>query len=149
MDILIAAHVVAGGNVCRGATHANLHREEETLHSCTRLTVGGAAAGTGRAPGAAESSGRPDGTQRLTAGLDLHTVSSRVTLAQNRADAFTVVNLTLFNDRMVMGLELSGSIYNLFDTRYGYPGGEEHRQDVLPQDGRTARVKLAYRFGGE
>jgi iron complex outermembrane receptor protein len=46
------------------------------------------------------------------------------------------------------GLELSASIYNLFDTKYGYPGGDEHVQDVLYQDGRTFRLKLTYTFRG-
>lgn len=44
------------------------------------------------------------------------------------------------------GLELSGSAYNLFDTKYSDPGGDEHKQDSIEQDGRTFRVKLTYRF---
>jgi len=38
------------------------------------------------------------------------------------------------------------SVYNLFDTRYGYPGAEDHLQDVLPQEGRSLRFRLSRRF---
>jgi iron complex outermembrane receptor protein len=38
------------------------------------------------------------------------------------------------------------SAYNLFDTHYGYPGAEDHVQDVLPQEGRSVRLKLTYSF---
>ena len=43
-------------------------------------------------------------------------------------------------------LDVSAGIYNLFDTRYAFPGGPEHVQEALPQNGRTFRVKLTYRF---
>ncbi len=84
---------------------------------------------------------------KLTAGLDLHVVSSRQTLAGNPADAFVLANLTLLSTDWLPGLELSGTIYNLLDSRYGYPGGEEHAQDILYQDGTTGRFKISYRFG--
>ncbi len=29
---------------------------------------------------------------------------------------------------------------------YGYPGGSEHTQDIIEQDGTSFRVKLTYRF---
>jgi outer membrane receptor for ferrienterochelin and colicin len=86
--------------------------------------------------------------KRVSLGLDLHYVSSRRTLAGNMAPGFTAVNLTVFSERLFKGLVLSGSIYNLLGTRYGDPGGEEHREDILIQDGRKARLTLSYRFGG-
>ncbi len=84
----------------------------------------------------------------LTAGLDLHYISSRRTLAGNTAPGFVLTNLTLFSERLFKRFELSGSIYNLLDSRYGYPGGGEHLEDVIYQDGRNVRLKLAYMFGG-
>lgn len=83
----------------------------------------------------------------ITAGLDLHYVSSRRTNTGNEAPGFAVVNFTLFKQRVFKGLELSGSVYNLLDARYGYPGGHEHVEDILYQDGRNARLKLTYTFG--
>ena len=50
---------------------------------------------------------------------------------------FLLTNVTLFSQHLVSGLEISASLYNLFDTHYGDPGAEEHRQDVIPQDGRS------------
>jgi len=88
-------------------------------------------------------------SKRLNAGLDLHYGSSRRTRAGNRAAGFFLSNLTLSTKQFGGGFELSGSIYNLFDKNYGYLGGDEHRQDMIFQDGRTGRVKLTYAFGGD
>ncbi len=79
-------------------------------------------------------------------GLELQYTSTVKTLAGNDAAGFVLVNWTLFSRRLVKGLEVSLSLYNLLDTKYGFPGAEEHRQDIIPQDGRTFRVKLTYRF---
>jgi outer membrane receptor for ferrienterochelin and colicins len=86
--------------------------------------------------------------RKVFAGLDVRYFSSRRTRAGNTANGFVLPNLTLFSMPAGKGLELSASIYNLFDTKYGYPGGDEHVQDVLYQDGRTFRLKLTYTFRG-
>ncbi len=52
----------------------------------------------------------------------------------------------LLGERIAGKAELSASIYNLFDTRYSDPGGQEHVQDLIAQDGRSYRLKLSYRF---
>lgn len=83
---------------------------------------------------------------RIFAGVELQYTSSLRTLAGRRADEFLIANATLFSRELVKGLEFSASVYNLFDTDYGYPGGAEHAQDVIVQDGRTFRLKLTYRF---
>jgi iron complex outermembrane receptor protein len=72
----------------------------------------------------------------------------RTTVAGGTAGGFIVSNLTLFSKDLLPGLELSGSVYNLFDKQYGdpTPGLPQNRQDVLGQDGRTFRVKITYRF---
>jgi len=56
------------------------------------------------------------------------------------------VNWNLFSQHLIKGVELSAGVYNLFDSRYGFPGGSGHLQDVIEQDGRTFRLKLTYRF---
>jgi outer membrane receptor for ferrienterochelin and colicin len=68
------------------------------------------------------------------------------TLADHYADNFWITNLTMTYENLVKGLELSASVYNLFDVDYGHPGGGEHVQDIIEQDGRSFRVKLTYRF---
>jgi outer membrane receptor for ferrienterochelin and colicins len=62
------------------------------------------------------------------------------------ADSAWVANLTLFSGRIAENLEVSASLYNLFDTDVSFPGGPGHVQDVLYHDGRTWRVKVTYRF---
>ncbi|MBN1916811.1 MAG: TonB-dependent receptor [Verrucomicrobia bacterium] len=84
--------------------------------------------------------------QRLSTGLEVRYTGTRLTLGGNEADDFVVANLTLVAAHLADGLSLSASIYNVFDTRYGHPGSEEHIQDIIDQDGRSFRLKLVYRF---
>ena len=84
--------------------------------------------------------------EKLFAGLEARYTSGRHTLAGHTTDGFFVTNLTLFNQYLLKGLEVSGSVYNVFDQHYGDPGASEHRQDVITQDGRTFWVKLKYGF---
>jgi iron complex outermembrane receptor protein len=37
-------------------------------------------------------------------------------------------------------------VYNLFDANYADPAGPDFTQDAIPQNGRSFRVKLTYRF---
>jgi outer membrane receptor for ferrienterochelin and colicins len=68
------------------------------------------------------------------------------TLTRNTADDFVLANFTLFSRELVKGLELSAGVHNLLDTKYGYPGAEDHLQDVIQQNGRTFFGKLTYKF---
>jgi iron complex outermembrane receptor protein len=85
-------------------------------------------------------------SDKLFASPELQYMSDRSTLGGNRLPGFMVANLTIFSQKLLDGLELSGSAYNLFDKRYHDPSGEELIQDSIEQDGRTFRVKLTYRF---
>ncbi len=79
------------------------------------------------------------------AGVETQYVGSRRTLQSTTGD-YWLVNLTLSSIRLATGLEVSASVYNLFDRRYADPGAEEHQQDSIPQDERTFRLKLVYTF---
>jgi len=83
---------------------------------------------------------------RLFAGVETRYLSSRYTLSRKTVSDFFVTNLTLFSQNILKNTEVSFSIYNLFDQRYGDPGAEEHRQDIIEQDGRTFWVKLKHTF---
>jgi outer membrane receptor for ferrienterochelin and colicins len=84
--------------------------------------------------------------EKLFLSIEEQYTSRRKTLAgHHTGDAF-VTNVTLFSKSFLKGLEMSASIYNLFDQKYSDPGGGEHWQDKIEQDGRTFRVKLTYRF---
>lgn len=82
----------------------------------------------------------------LEAGVEGQYVGERRTLANGRAAGYALVNLTLVTRKLARGLEVSASVYNLFDKDYGDPGSEEHAQDILWQDGRSLRLSGTYRF---
>ncbi|HEX2767703.1 MAG TPA: TonB-dependent receptor, partial [Geobacteraceae bacterium] len=97
--------------------------------------------------------------EKVFLGIEEQFTDRRKTLvAGNFAKSFFVTNLTLFSRDLLENLKLSASLYNLFDCRYGDPGGAEHIQDpgrfkdanrpldIIQQDGRTFRVKLTYKF---
>ena len=62
------------------------------------------------------------------------------------AGGFFLSNITLSSQKLFRGFELSASIYNLVNNRYGDPVSEELRQNIIEQDGRTFRFKLSYHF---
>jgi hypothetical protein len=42
-------------------------------------------------------------------------------------------------------LALSVVVHNVFDADISAPGSEEHRQQLIPQDGRTVAVRATWR----
>jgi len=94
--------------------------------------------------------------EKVFGSLEFQYVSSRTTMHVSPitgedvpgrdAAGFGVVNFTLFSRNLVKNLEVSGSVYNLLDTGYSDPATRFHHQDLIPQDGRTFRLKLTYRF---
>jgi iron complex outermembrane receptor protein len=85
-------------------------------------------------------------TDRVFAGLELQYVSRRATVGGSHADGYVVTNLTVFSRRWLPGLELTGGVYNLFDEHYSDPASPPLLPDVIPQDGRSLRMKLTYEF---
>jgi iron complex outermembrane receptor protein len=71
--------------------------------------------------------------EKLLSGIEVQYMSKRKTIADKYADAFFVTNLTVFSQKLIRGLEISGSIYNLFDKKFANPGSMEHRQDTIEQ----------------
>jgi outer membrane receptor for ferrienterochelin and colicins len=93
--------------------------------------------------------------QKVFASLEFQYISSRrtyfttstgETMRGMDAGGFETVNFTLFSHDLIKNLDFSGSVYNLFDTRYGDPSSRFHLQDIIEQDGRSFRLKLTYRF---
>lgn len=78
--------------------------------------------------------------------------SSRQNAAGEKIDGAAIVNLTLLSRDLLEGLDLSASVYNLFDTRYAMPVGPEQTNSLgeslrsIQQDSITFRVKATYRF---
>jgi outer membrane receptor for ferrienterochelin and colicins len=83
---------------------------------------------------------------RVSLGFELQGVSSARTLAGDKVDPYVVGNVTLFSRRIHKNLDVSASIYNVFDQRYGDPGGPSFPQDIHFLEGRSLRVKVTYSF---
>ncbi len=83
---------------------------------------------------------------KLSLGLEGIYNSSRETLQARDSGDIWLLNATLLSRELRPGLEISASIYNLLDHQYRYPGGPAEAQDTIPQDGRTLRLKVTYRF---
>lgn len=84
--------------------------------------------------------------EKLSAGLQLQALSSRLTPRRELAAPHAVANLTLFSHEWIKNLDASLSLYNLFDSRHGDPVDAGFRQATIPQDGRALRCKFTYRF---
>jgi outer membrane receptor for ferrienterochelin and colicins len=85
-------------------------------------------------------------SDRLFFGTELLYTGPRKTLKERETDDAFLLNLTLFWARAVKGLDLSCTLYNLLNQDIGEPGSEEHRQDIIFQDGISFRVKATYSF---
>lgn len=83
---------------------------------------------------------------KVFSGFELQYSSATQNLAHQATGSYVLANWTIFSAELAKGLDVSASVYNLFDRKYGYPGGPEHLQESIPQDGRTLRVKLTYHF---
>lgn len=81
---------------------------------------------------------------RASAGADWET--GRRTVQDTRTRAFVIGNLNLEYAPTGTPLRLSLRIQNLFNSRWATPGGFEHVQAEIPQNGRNATVRLEYRF---
>jgi outer membrane receptor protein involved in Fe transport len=57
-----------------------------------------------------------------------------------------VANLTLRALGLAPGWEISAGAYNVFGARYADPVPLDYRQDTIPQDGPTFRLKVMRRF---
>ncbi len=85
--------------------------------------------------------------KNIFVGVEEQCMSRRRTLAGEYAESFYLTNLTLFTQHLIDRLEVSASVYNLFDKIYGDPVSADLSPiDVVLQDGRTYRVKVTYAF---
>ena len=83
--------------------------------------------------------------RQLYASTDIDYVSRRNTLQGNFAEAYAVPNFTLFSNA-IKHWEVSVSLYNAFNQRFGDPAGPDNPEDIIIQDGRNFRVRFAYHF---
>ena len=84
--------------------------------------------------------------EKLSTGIEVQYTGWQRTPKGDVAGGYVTANLTLLSRELIKNLEISGSIYNVLDQKYGNPAPIENRQSVIMQDGRTFRLKLTYRF---
>jgi len=84
--------------------------------------------------------------KKLFGAVDAQYTSSRLTLAGTRLDAFPIFNLTLLGHALGQHLDVSASLYNVFDKKYFDPGRPEDVENAIQQDGTSFRIKLTCRF---
>jgi outer membrane receptor for ferrienterochelin and colicins len=84
--------------------------------------------------------------EKLSAGAEILYTSDRKTVDGGSTGGYTVANITLLSRELIKNLEISGTVYNLFDKKYSDPGGAELRQNAVEQNGITYRIKCTYRF---
>jgi iron complex outermembrane receptor protein len=84
--------------------------------------------------------------QRVFASVDAQYTSPVQTLAGNTVGGFSVFNVTLLGHALGKQLDISTSVYNVFNKKYFNPGRPEDVQDAIQQNGRNFRIKLTGRF---
>lgn len=83
--------------------------------------------------------------ERFAAAAEARYESSRTTVYETELGSFVVADLHLtaeLSERIHLGLH----VRNAFDEDYQTPGGIEHVQAGLPQEGRDARLRLTFDF---
>ena len=87
----------------------------------------------------------------LRTGIEAQYTDSRKGRDDTKTAAYPLFNLTLTSGSKLFSgplkdLEISGSIYNLLDSRYASVASDEFEQIYIPQNGRNFRLVFSYRF---
>jgi len=85
---------------------------------------------------------------RSSIGLEVIAVGSRLTLSGTAIPRATTANVTL-SQLLNRSFELFGTFRNLFDVDYADPASGSHRQNTIPQNGRTFQVGLRWKQTGQ
>ncbi len=84
---------------------------------------------------------------KLFVSIEEQYTSKRKTYLGSYTSDVAVTNITVYGQRFIKGLELSASIYNLFDRKYADPVSPDlNPLNAVQQDGRSYRLKLTYAF---
>lgn len=89
----------------------------------------------------------------LQSAISVRTESGRLTLQGTETPAFVRTDVNIgYSPSMqhapawLRGAAVSMRVTNLFDREYFAPGGIEHVQPAIPQDGRKVTLRLDWRF---
>ncbi len=84
--------------------------------------------------------------ERWRLGFEGYYIGARLTTQGNEADAYALVGLNLIAPRLAGGIEFSLRVANLLDQAYDDPGGVQHEQSLIPQDGRSVQLRALWHF---
>ena len=74
--------------------------------------------------------------------------SGRQTVIGTEVSGAAVVHVT-WTQPLGRQAQLFATVRNLFDNKYADPAADQHRQETIPQNGRTARIGLRWSFGAK
>jgi iron complex outermembrane receptor protein len=88
----------------------------------------------------------------LNATLEVQYETERLTVYRSKTNSYVLTNVRLSTasatkDRRLMAhLQMALAVNNLFDVSYQTPGGLEHRQAAITQNGRNYQITAQYKF---
>jgi outer membrane cobalamin receptor len=82
----------------------------------------------------------------FTASLRTVLEAGRMTVRGTRTPGFVLVNARVASEPLFGHLRLALMVRNLFDASYKLPGGYEHVQAAIVQEGRTVSLKAEWTF---
>ena len=92
-------------------------------------------------------------TKYLTLGIENYFESNRLTVYDTFSDPFWISNINLnidpflnSNSDFLKGINLAAKVNNVFGATYGLPGGFEHIQNLINQNGRNYSLRLSFKF---
>jgi outer membrane receptor for ferrienterochelin and colicins len=80
-------------------------------------------------------------------GLNSQYRSGMATITGGHISPFSIVNLDLLGRKIGKQVDLTASVYNLFDKEYYDPPSTAVSQGAIQQDGRTFNVKMTWYLG--
>jgi outer membrane receptor protein involved in Fe transport len=88
----------------------------------------------------------PIAARQATIALDSRFVGPRLTLSGRSLDAVVLTDVITTWQPRTKRFTLQAGVYNVLDRDFADPVGGEFVQESIPQDGRTAAIKLGFRF---
>ena len=86
-------------------------------------------------------------TKRVQAVLQMQYETERITVYKTKTSPFLLTNFRLSaTPSRLQEFNLSAAVNNLFDVKYQNPGGVEHLQPAITQNGRNFSFVLKYKF---
>jgi iron complex outermembrane receptor protein len=80
-----------------------------------------------------------------TIGVEVQTMSERLTVARTLVGGHALANVHYVHP-INTRLAFTATLRNLFDVDYDDPASAEHRQETIPQDGRTGYIGLRWNW---